>query len=73
MARIILRLAQVRARTGLARTSIYEAVKCGTFPRPVSIGARAVGWIDEHVDEWIEGRPVTSSRALAPAKGKGGA
>ena len=71
MARTILRIAQVRARTGLGRTSIYEAVKNGTFPRPVNIGPRAVGWIDTAVDEWIDSRPLTGGAGTSNAKGKG--
>lgn len=56
MPQIILRLPQVKARTGLSRTSIYEFVKRGSFPRPVAIGARAVGWLESGVETWISGR-----------------
>ena len=42
----ILRCKQVQARTGLARSTIYLNIKSGTFPRPVPLGVRAVGWIE---------------------------
>lgn len=51
----ILRLPEVKARTGLSRTSIYLKIKAGEFPRPVSLGTRAVGWLDTAIDEWVAG------------------
>ena len=38
----ILRLPQVKIRTGLSRSSIYAAVKSGEFPAPVSLGSRSL-------------------------------
>jgi prophage regulatory protein len=49
----IIRLTQVKARTGRSRSSIYADVKAGKFPAPISIGARAVGWLDSEIDAWI--------------------
>lgn len=40
----ILRRRQVEAYVGLSRSTIYDAIKAGTFPKPVRLGARAVGW-----------------------------
>jgi len=56
MANVILRLPAVRSRTGLSRSTIYLRVANGTFPRPLSLGARAVGWLEAEVEEWISGR-----------------
>jgi prophage regulatory protein len=53
MANTILRLPAVRARTGLSRSTIYLRISDGAFPRPVSLGARAVGWVESDVEEWI--------------------
>ena len=55
-----LRLPEVLARTGLSRSTIYVRLDQGRFPRPVSLGGRAVGWIEAEVDEWIRGRIVAS-------------
>ncbi len=49
----ILRLPQVKIRVGLSRSSIYLAVSQRKFPRPVSLGARAVGWLESEVDAWL--------------------
>ena len=56
-----LRLAEVQARTGLSRSTIYVWRIEGRFPRPVSLGARAIGWIEAEVDEWIRER-IEASR-----------
>ena len=45
----ILRLSEVRARTGLARSTIYLCITQGSFPKPISLGERAVGWIEAEV------------------------
>ena len=51
-----LRLPEVEARTGLARPTIYARMAAGTFPQPVSLGGRAVGWIESEVEEWMRER-----------------
>ena len=58
----ILRIPDVIARTGLPRSSIYLKISLGEFPKPVSLGARAVGWISEEVDAWIDDR-IRASRS----------
>jgi hypothetical protein len=35
---------------------LYQKVREGEFPQQVSLGARAVGWIDKEVDAWIVAR-----------------
>ena len=59
-----LRLPEVLARTGLSRSTIYVRLDQGRFPRPVSLGARAVGWIEAEVDAWMRER-VAASRSDA--------
>jgi len=61
MAPQILRLPEVKQRTGLSRSSIYKQIADGHFPKSVEIGRRAVGWLDTEVDAWIDER-VTASR-----------
>ena len=55
-----LRLPEVLDRTGLSRSTIYVRLDRGLFPRPVSLGARAVGWLESEVDEWIRERIAAS-------------
>lgn len=52
----IIRLKEVIDSTGLARSTIYKHIGEGTFPRPVSLGDRCVGWVDSEVHDWILAR-----------------
>lgn len=60
----ILRLPAVKTRTGLSRSTIYLRVSEGSFPAPVSLGGRAVGWIEAEVDAWLNQR-IEASRKSA--------
>ena len=51
-----LRRKLVQTRTGLSRSTIYQYIKDGMFPKPVPLGPRAVGWLESDVSEWIAGR-----------------
>jgi prophage regulatory protein len=53
MANIILRLPAVKTYTGLSRSSIYLAVSKGTFPQPIKLGARSVGWLESEIEAWL--------------------
>lgn len=63
----LIRLPVVKHRTGLSRSSIYKRVREGTFPRPVSLGGRAVAWLEQEVASWIAARVAESRRAPAPS------
>lgn len=52
----VIRRPEVEARTGLSRSTIYLRVSEGTFPAPVSLGARAVGWIESEIENWLTGQ-----------------
>lgn len=51
-----LRLAEVRARVGYGRATIYRLMAADQFPRSYSLGARAVAWLESEIDAWIEAR-----------------
>ena len=52
--RKIIRRAEVLKRTGKANSTLYEQIQKGLFPKPVKLGPRAVGWVEDEVDEHIE-------------------
>lgn len=54
---------QVEQLVQLSRSSIYAAVKAGTFPAPYRIGARAVAWRVSEIEQWLEARPLASTTA----------
>ena len=64
MTHTILRLPAVKASTGLSRSTIYLRVSEGNFPKPVSLGGRAVGWLEAEIQEWLQGQ-IEASRRVA--------
>ena len=62
----LIRLPEVLSRTGYGRTTIYRKMEDGSFPKSVKLGgppkdpeafdSRAVAWIEDEVDQWIESR-----------------
>lgn len=60
----ILRLPAVKTRTGLSRSTIYLRISEDSFPHPISLGGRAVGWIESEIDEWLE-QQIKASRKAA--------
>ncbi|MCB1358265.1 MAG: AlpA family transcriptional regulator [Maritimibacter sp.] len=53
----ILRRPEIETLTGLSRSTIYAMMSEGTFPKPIRLGRRAVGWTESCIQEWIESRP----------------
>jgi prophage regulatory protein len=60
----ILRLPAVKARTGLSRSTIYLRISEGGFPKPVSLGGRAVGWVEAEINDWLN-QQIEHSRKAA--------
>lgn len=50
----ILRLPQAKSITGLSRSTIYLRISQARFPKPISLGGRAVGWIESEIQSWID-------------------
>ena len=49
----IIRRAEVESETGLSRSTIYQRIRAGTFPPPVRLGARSVGWRVADIDAFL--------------------
>lgn len=54
--RRILRLAEVERMVGFKRTHIYNLIKLGSFPSPIRLGIRAVGWDSMQIAQWVNER-----------------
>lgn len=52
----LLRLADVRDRVPYSRSTIYQLIAQGKFPKPINIGERAVAWLESEIDAWIQAR-----------------
>lgn len=59
----ILRRKQVEIRTGLSRSTIYARIGEGTFPTPIDLGGRAVGWLESEIEAWLQSR-IAASRKM---------
>ncbi len=66
----ILRRKQVEARTGLSRSTLYSKIsgkrpgeQDPTFPKPIQIGAKAVGWLEHEIDAWLSAQIEKSRKA----------
>lgn len=56
-----LRLPEVIYRTSLKKSTIYEFIANGSFPKPINLGSRAVGWLEEEIDQWLD-KKIQQSR-----------
>ena len=64
--RSFIRLNEVLSRTGYGRTPIYRKMEDGSFPKSIKLGGaptnpckfdcRAIAWIEEEVEQWIDSR-----------------
>jgi prophage regulatory protein len=52
----VLRLREVERTTGIKRSTIYEGMERGTFPKPIALAPRSVGWLQHEIEGWLEQR-----------------
>nr|WP_320136672.1 AlpA family transcriptional regulator [uncultured Amphritea sp.] len=58
-----LRRPEVEKTTGLSRSTIYLRMEKGTFPKPIPLGGRLVGWKESDIQQWVEDRIKESEQA----------
>ena len=63
MCKRVNRLPAVEYRTGLSRSTIYLYMSKGIFPASISLGSRAIGWLESDIDAWLEQRIAASKAA----------
>ena len=56
MLRRILRLPQLVEATGETRSTIYKRISEGQFPKPVKLGAKSVGWVEDEIAAYNDAR-----------------
>lgn len=50
----LLRIQQVKAITGISKTTIYKLIGQGKFPKAIHVsGSRISSWSSSELDEWI--------------------
>ena len=50
----VLRLKDVLSITGLGKTSIYKLIGLKSFPKPINLSLRSVGWLESEIEAWIQ-------------------
>ncbi|WP_428980623.1 helix-turn-helix transcriptional regulator [Chromobacterium piscinae] len=63
MSERLLTIKEVKERTGMSHTWIYEQIEAGSFPKQRHLGKNVVRWIESEVNEWIKALPSSNSRA----------
>ena len=51
---------EVEKLTGLSRSTIYDLMGKGQFPRPVKLTGKAVGWPESAISEWLNSRSTAA-------------
>ena len=59
----LLRLPEVRDRTGLPTSTLYAMMADDKFPRPVKLSVRSVAWDESLVADWIQTRLANNQAA----------
>jgi len=65
MANRILRMPEVIERTGVSRSAIYLAIKAKTFPKPIKLSERCIGFVEAEIDNWIDQTIIQSRQEVA--------
>lgn len=60
----VLKLKDVMEKTGLGRTKVYELQAEGRFPKSISLDGRAVGWLENEVEDWLQERVDVRNAAM---------
>ncbi len=58
---IFIKLKEVQRRSSLSKTTIYEMMKTGSFPKNIPITIKSVVWIESEIENWMQNR-VSASR-----------
>ncbi len=67
----IIRLKEVKAMTGLSRTTIYRFMSINEFPKQIKLGPKSSGWLIDEVDEWIKRQIQIRDNRQIKVKGNG--
>lgn len=52
----LLRFAEVKAKVGLSRTTLWRLERENLFPKRKRVGKNSIAWLEHEVDQWISRR-----------------
>ena len=61
----LLKMPEVRAKTGLSRSHLYALAQNGEFPKPLKLSERSSAWVESEVEGWIEDRITQRDQEVA--------
>lgn len=61
----LLRMADVRRRTGLSQATIYRREAAQAFPARVRLGPNSVAWYESDIVAWLAARDAAPARAMS--------
>ncbi len=53
---------ETSAKSGLSKPSIYRKIADGTFPKPIKLGKRAIGFLEKDIEDWILNQIETTKK-----------
>lgn len=68
MSDYLLKASEVQARTGMSRSTLYQQIRRGLFPKQRQTTVRSVRWLESEVNDWIASRGLATNQSPA-AKG----
>lgn len=60
---LIYRERDLDAVTRMSRKAREDAIREGTFPKPIPLSTRARGWLVSEIEDWLEQRVALRDRA----------
>jgi prophage regulatory protein len=60
----VMRMPTLKVTIELSEASIYRKIEEGKFPKPVSLGGRAVGWRVADIEEWIASLETSTNQGV---------
>lgn len=64
-ARRFIRLREVSKMTGLSKSSVYDYMNAGLFPKNFPVGPRSVCWIESEVEQWMDDQVARRDQEVA--------
>jgi prophage regulatory protein len=55
-----IRIKEVLAICAMSRSSVYEGIRKGEFPKPIKLCGRSAAWIKSEIEEWAKARIAAS-------------
>jgi prophage regulatory protein len=54
----VLRAAEMCARLGISRVTLWRWERAGLIPRKRKLGPNTIGWLEPEVEAWLASRPT---------------